>query len=77
LHCGIGNSVRALGARVEAVRNLLALDAPDALLADLADAAQRDPTLGVGGIHIFTFGGIAAAARWADARLGSSFRGAW
>ena len=69
LHCGIGNSVRALGAHVEALRNLLAVDTPHALLADLADAARRDPTLGIAGVHIFTFGGVAATARWAEARL--------
>jgi methylenetetrahydrofolate reductase (NADPH) len=69
LHCGIGNSVRALGAQVDAVSNLLVRAAPDELLMELAVARGRDPTLGIEGIHIFTFGGVANAATWANAIL--------
>jgi methylenetetrahydrofolate reductase (NADH) len=72
LHCGIGNSIRALGNQVDAVSNLLARDAPDELLVELAAAWRRDPTLGIEGIHIFTFGGVARAATWANAILAGS-----
>ena len=67
LYCGIGNSIRALGPRVDAVANLLARQTPDTVVADLAVALRRDPALGVVGIHIFTFGGVASAASWANA----------
>jgi methylenetetrahydrofolate reductase (NADPH) len=69
LYCGIGNSIGALGGRVDAVADLLARRAPDALLADLAAAVGEDPGLGIEGIHIFTFGGVAGAADWANAIL--------
>ena len=67
LYCGIGNSIRALGARVDAVANLLVRQTPDTVVADLAAALRRDPALGIAGIHIFTFGGVAGAADWANA----------
>jgi methylenetetrahydrofolate reductase (NADPH) len=69
LYCGIGNSIRALGSRVDAVANLLARQTPDRIVADLAMALQQEPGLGIAGIHIFTFGGVAAAADWANAIL--------
>ena len=72
LYCGIGNSIRALGTRVDAVANLLARRTPDALVADLAVALRRDPALAIAGIHIFTFGGVASAADWANAILAAA-----
>ena len=72
LHCGIGNSIRALGTRVDAVANLLARRTPDAILRELAAAQRQDPGLGIEGIHIFTFGGVASAASWANALLAAA-----
>jgi methylenetetrahydrofolate reductase (NADPH) len=72
LYCGIGTSIRALGTRVDAVANLLARRTPDALVADLAVALRRDPALAIAGIHIFTFGGVASAADWANAILAAA-----
>jgi methylenetetrahydrofolate reductase (NADPH) len=72
LHCGIGNSIRALGTRVDAVANLLARRAPDPILRELA-AQRRDRSLvGIEGIHMFTFGGVASAAQWANALLAAA-----
>lgn len=72
LYCGIGNSIRALGPRVDAVANLLARQTPDTIVADLAVALRRDPALRIAGIHIFTFGGVAGAAGWANAIVGAA-----
>ena len=72
LHCGIGNSIRALGTRVDAVANLLARRTPDAIVRELATAQRRDPGLGIEGIHIFTFGGVAGAASWANTLLAAA-----
>jgi methylenetetrahydrofolate reductase (NADPH) len=66
LHCGIGNSIRALGSRPDAVANLLVRRAPDDIVRALAAARRRDPSLGIEGIHLFTFGGVASAASWAN-----------
>jgi methylenetetrahydrofolate reductase (NADH) len=70
LYCGIGSSIQALGTRVDAVSDLMSRHSPEVLVADLAAALRRDPSLPIAGIHIFAFGGIAAAAGWAKARLG-------
>ncbi len=69
LHCGIGNSIRALGSRADTVANLLVRRAPDDIVRALAAARRQDPGLGIEGIHIFTFGGVASAASWANATL--------
>jgi methylenetetrahydrofolate reductase (NADPH) len=69
LYCGIGNSIRALGPRVDAVANLLARQTPDRIVSELAKAVRRQPELDIEGVHIFTFGGVAGAADWANARL--------
>jgi methylenetetrahydrofolate reductase (NADPH) len=69
LHCGIGNSIRALGRRPDALASLLVRRALDDIVHALAAARWRDPSLGIDGIHLFTFGGIASAASWANALL--------
>lgn len=65
LHCGIGNSMKVLGARVDAISNLLVRHTPDRIVNELAAAAARDPTLGIQGVHFFAFGGVSGTARWA------------
>ena len=71
LHCGIGNSIRALGTRVDAVANLLARRTPEPILRELAAAEGRDSGVGIEGVHIFTFGGVAGSADWANRILAS------
>jgi len=65
LHCGIGNSMRALGTHVDAISNLLVRNAPDTVLAEVA--AGRGPDSGIAGVHFFSFGGVPAVTRWANA----------
>jgi methylenetetrahydrofolate reductase (NADPH) len=72
LHCGIGNTIRALGRRTDTVSNLLVRRAPDDLVRALAAARRLDPSLGIEGIHLFTFGGLASAALWANALLAAA-----
>lgn len=69
LHCGIGNSMRVLGTRVDAISNLLVRHTPDKLVGELAEARIREPGLGVDAVHFFAFGGVAGTARWARAAL--------
>ncbi|HET9273519.1 MAG TPA: hypothetical protein VFO09_04555, partial [Methyloceanibacter sp.] len=61
--------IRALGSRPDALANLLGRRAPDDLVHALAAARRRDPSLGIAGIHLVTFGGVARAALWAKALL--------
>ncbi len=69
LHCGIGNSMRALGTRVDAISNLLVRHTPDAIMGELGAAHRADPNLGIAGVHFFAFGGIAGTASWAKGVL--------
>jgi len=56
--CGIGNSVRALKSRPQALTRLLVEAGPEAVVRDLANGAT------VAGLHFFCFGGLIRTARW-------------
>src|SRR5712671_5787999 len=58
--CGIGNSVRALKARPQAITRLLVEAGPEAVLRDIA--RRIGPP--VAGVHFFCFGGLIRTARW-------------
>jgi methylenetetrahydrofolate reductase (NADPH) len=59
MRCGIGNSLRAVRMRPNAVGRLLGKSGPEDLFADLGAGLAAMPGHGVGGIHFFPFGGIA------------------
>jgi len=63
--CGVGNSIRALGKQSDMVSGLMTRESPDAVLEGVAAAQASRPELGIAGVHVFTFGGIAGTARWA------------
>ena len=64
VHCGVGNSVRALRARGAAIGKLMGETRPDVLLRALAHG-WTDPGIGaISGIHFYMFGGPARTARW-------------
>src|SRR6266850_229098 len=58
--CGIGNSVRALKARPQAITRLLVEAGPEAVVRDIA----RSGPAPIAGIHFFCFGGLMRTARW-------------
>jgi len=58
--CGIGNSIRALKARPQAITRLLVEAGPEVLVRDLASAGDTS----IAGIHFFCFGGLIRTARW-------------
>jgi len=58
--CGIGNSVRALKARPQAIARLLVEAGPEAVVRDIARAGGAP----IAGIHFFCFGGLVRTARW-------------
>jgi methylenetetrahydrofolate reductase (NADPH) len=64
LICGVGPSLRALKERHVAARNMLAGETPEELLKDLAAAQANDPSLGIAGVHFFTFGSLAKTVAW-------------
>lgn len=66
LRCGVGASLRVLRERGEVARNVLSGETPDELLGEVAQAQEDDPSLGMSGVHFFTFGDPARSARWAE-----------
>jgi len=58
--CGVGNSVRALKARPQAITRLLVEAGPEVVVRDLA----RHSAPPMAGLHFFCFGGVVRTARW-------------
>lgn len=67
--CGVGASLRALQAQgMGAVRLFTHVDPSDQLVA-LARHARSGSASNVVGVHLFSFGGVAATATWMNARI--------
>jgi methylenetetrahydrofolate reductase (NADPH) len=64
--CGVHASAQALARQAGLVRQLFAMTAPDALVRALSEAHAAG-RLGDVAPHFFSFGGVAATARWAAA----------
>jgi methylenetetrahydrofolate reductase (NADPH) len=64
MRCGVGNSLKALTSRPTSIGKLMTKHTPEDVVADLALAMAKDPSLNVEGLHFFTFGGVPAAAGW-------------
>jgi methylenetetrahydrofolate reductase (NADPH) len=58
--CGIGNSVRALKSRPQAITRLLVEAGPEIVVRNLA----RSTGTPIAGLHFFCFGGLVRTARW-------------
>ena len=71
LLCGVGPSLRILRDRKDLAFGILSSETPDALVAEISAQQALDPTLGIDGIHLFTFGALAESARWVRARQGA------
>jgi methylenetetrahydrofolate reductase (NADPH) len=71
--CGVGSSLRALKEHHAAARNMLAGETPEHLVRDLAMAQADDPSLGIIGVHFFTFGSLASTVRWVEAQRKRGF----
>lgn len=66
LRCGVGPSVRALGARPGSFAALVGERGPERLVRAIADSAVKDGLDPVG-IHLYSFGGLARSCAWIDA----------
>lgn len=49
--------------------NLMGSAGPDAFVDELAERIEAEPALGEVGLHLYTFGGVAATAHWMDERM--------
>jgi methylenetetrahydrofolate reductase (NADPH) len=63
VRCGVGPSIRALGARPSAFAKLIGEHGPEHLLRHLAQDAITTPPV-FHGIHIFCFGGYLKTCQW-------------
>ena len=62
VRCGIGASLRALARDHAAFARILTEARPDRLIESLV--AGEDPAAPIGGLHIFTFGGLRRTSEW-------------
>ncbi|WP_417320034.1 methylenetetrahydrofolate reductase [Emcibacter sp.] len=67
--CGVGPSLRALKERENMAMNILSGETPEELLEELSKANEADPSLGLSGVHFFTFGSLAKSADFAGKHL--------
>ncbi len=65
--CGIGNSMQFIKKQAKNVTKLMKVQAPDALLSDLAHYRTTDPACGIEGIHMYPLGGLRKTAAWSYA----------
>lgn len=65
--CGVGASARMLMSRTGATANLLRTQAPDDFITHIARHRASHPDSRLSQAHFFAFGGVAKAARWANA----------
>jgi methylenetetrahydrofolate reductase (NADPH) len=65
MRCGVGASLRALTERRHLVSGLLGGETPEELLRDIAQAFEAEPSLGIEGVHFFTFGAPGRSIEWA------------
>jgi len=63
VRCGVGPSVRALGARPTSLMKLIGEHGPEDVMRDLASARTAQPGL-FDGVHLFCFGGFLRTCEW-------------
>lgn len=66
LRCGVGASLRALKERSELAKSVMSGETPEDLLGEVAAAQAAEPSLGIEGVHFFTFGDPGSSVRWAE-----------
>jgi methylenetetrahydrofolate reductase (NADPH) len=63
VRCGVGPSIRALGARPTSLVKLIGEHGPEHVMRDLASARVTQPDL-FDGVHFFCFGGFLRTCEW-------------
>jgi methylenetetrahydrofolate reductase (NADPH) len=66
LRCGVGPSIRALGARPGSFAALVGERGPETVVRVIARAANKDRLEPIG-IHLYSFGGLERSCAWIDA----------
>lgn len=71
---GVGSSAAVVRKYGFSLSNLLGTAGPDAFVTDLAERLDADAAADDVGLHLYTFGGLAATARWAEGFVGAPGR---
>jgi methylenetetrahydrofolate reductase (NADPH) len=74
VHCGVGNSLRALRLRPKAVGQLLGKAGPEELLGEIGPGLAEIGNHGVAGFHFFPFGGVAETGEFVARTLERLYR---
>jgi len=73
MRCGVGPSIRALGARPTSLLKLIGDHGPEQVMRGLA-AAYRGDQPDFNGVHLFSFGGYLRTCRWLHAVANGRFK---
>lgn len=73
VRCGVGPSIRALGARPKSLMKLIGDHGPENVMRDLASARVARPGL-FDGVHLFGFGGFLRTCEWLKRVADGQFR---
>ena len=65
--CGVGPSMAFVKKQARNISRLMAVQAPDRIVRDLADYKARNPNSAIAGVHMFPLGGFAKSASWCKA----------
>ena len=65
--CGVGPSMAFLSRQTRSLRKLLAISAPDRLVASLAAFRAMEPDCAIEGVHMYPLGGLRKTADWCRA----------
>jgi methylenetetrahydrofolate reductase (NADPH) len=68
--CGVGTSLRTLRERQGLTKTMLSGETPETLLTEIALAREAEPSLGIAGVHFFTFGSLMKTAEWVESVRG-------
>ena len=66
LRCGVGASIRALGARPSSLAGLVGERGPESMVRAIA-RARGEPGIEPVGIHLYSFGGLERTRAWIGA----------
>ncbi len=72
--CGVGPSLRALKERQSLAKNMLSGETPERLILELEEAAEKDPSLNIWGIHFFTFASLQNTIEWVEGFKGKAVK---
>jgi methylenetetrahydrofolate reductase (NADPH) len=72
MRCGVGPSIRALGARPGSMLKLMGDYGPEGVMGGLAQA-RASGNHDVDGVHLFCFGGFLRTCKWLKAVMSGNF----